>query len=80
MLKFKYTEYLLTVGPVGLFDPAVVGDVLALRVDAVEAEPEALDPVAAVLLDDAARLPQVRRLRRRLPPVHQITCQLIWEE
>ena len=73
MLKLKYTEYLLTVGPVGLFDSAVVGDVLALRVDAVEAEPEALDLVAAVLLDDAARLPQVRRLRRRLPPVHQVT-------
>ena len=70
----------LTVGPVGLLDAAVVRNVLALRVDAVEAEPEARDLVAAVLLDDAARLPQVRRLRRRLPPVHQITCKLIGEE
>ena len=76
MLKLKHQiNSLLTVGPVRLFDAAVVGDVLALRVDAVEAEPEALDLVAAVLLDDAARLPQVRRLRRRLPPVHKITCR-----
>ena len=60
----------------GLLDAAVVGDVLSLRVDAVEAESEARDLVVAVLLDDAARLPQVRRLRRRLPPVHQIACKL----
>ena len=66
---------LLTVCPVGLLDAAVVGNVLSLRVDAVEAESEARDLVVAVLLDDAARLPQVRGLRRRLPPVHQITCQ-----
>ena len=70
------TIWLLTVCPVGLLDAAVVCDVLALRVDAVEAEAEALDLVAAVLLDDAARLPQVRRLRRRLPPVHQVACKL----
>ena len=71
---------LLTVCPVGLLDAAVVGDVLSLRVDAVEAEAEARDLVVAVLLDDAARLPQVRGLRRRLPPVHQITCKLIGDE
>ena len=34
---------LLTVGPVCLLDAAVVGDVLALRVDAVEGEAEVRD-------------------------------------
>ena len=51
MFKLKHQiNSLLTVGPVRLFDAAVVGDVLALRVGAVDARLDAVHAVAAVLI------------------------------
>ncbi len=63
----------LTVCPVRLLDPPVVGDVLPLGVDAVEGEPAQVgDGVVLVLTDDALRLLQVAGLGGGLPPVNQV--------
>ena len=60
---------LLTVGPVGLFDSAVVGDVLALRHPAVDVEVDLLHGVARVLVHDALRRLAERRDRPVVPPL-----------
>ena len=62
----------LTVGSVCFLDAPVVGNVLALGVDAVEVEAQSLDGVVTVLADDALRLGQVASLGGGLPPVHQV--------
>ena len=61
------------VGLVGLLDAAVVGDVLALGVDAVEVDVDGLGGVVAVLPDDALGLGEVVLLSLGLPPLGEVT-------
>ena len=81
--RTRSTTHLLhpgEVGPQRLLDAAVVRDVLALGVDAVEvhggAAPE-VHAVVAVLVDDALRLLQILPLGLRLPPVNQVTLRVL---
>ena len=68
------------VGLVRLLDAAVVGDVLALGVDAVEVDVDGLCGVVAVLPDDALGLGEVVLLRLRLPPLGEVTCTPQFEQ
>ena len=43
---------LLTISPVSFFDAAIVGNILALGIDAIEVEPDLRDAVVPVLVDD----------------------------
>ena len=48
----KTNSDLLTISPVSFFDAAIVGNILALGVDAIEVEPDLRDAVVPVLVDD----------------------------
>ena len=52
----KTDDDLLTIGPVSFFDAAVVGNILALGVDAIQVQPDLRDAVVPVLVDDTPRL------------------------
>ena len=62
------------VGLVRLLDAAIVRNVLALSVDAIEVDVDGLDGVVAVLPDDALGLGEVFLFRLGLPPLGQVTC------
>ena len=55
--------------PESLLEPAVVGDVLALRHPAVDVEVDLLHGVARVLVHDALRRLAERRDRPVVPPL-----------
>ena len=48
----KTDDDLLTISPVSFFDAAVVGNILALGVDAIQVEPDLRDAVVPILVDD----------------------------
>ena len=60
------------VGPIGFFDSAVIGNVLALRVDSVDVEFEFGERVIAVLVNDALGPVQILFLGLGFPPISQI--------
>ena len=60
------------VGPIGFFDSAVIGNVLALRVDSVDVEFEFGEGVIAVLVNDALGPVQILFLGLGFPPISQI--------
>jgi len=60
------------VGPISFFDSAVIGDVLALRIDAVDVELEFGERVIAVLVNDALGSVQILFLGLGFPPISQI--------
>lgn len=61
--------YVALIGVKRLFQAAVVGDVLALRVDAVDVEAVFRQCVVAVLINDALLSLLELTFRLRLPPV-----------
>lgn len=67
------------VGKQCFFHPSIVGNVLPLRVDAVDVEslPLHLHGVVAVLLNYASGLFQVATFSLRLPPVDKISVPVL---
>ena len=62
----------LTICAVSLLEAAIVGDILALGVDAVEVHVDSVRGVVTVLPDDALGLLEELELRLGLPPVLQV--------
>lgn len=66
----------LFISQISFLDAAIVGDVLALRVDAVEIELHVWFGKVAVLLDDAASFFEVSFFGVFFPPVNEIAVRV----
>ena len=65
----------LTVSSIGLLDTPIIGDILSLSIDPVEAEAQLRQAVVSVLLDYTFGFFDVLFFGHRVPPIHQVSCK-----